>query len=123
WARDTRNDFFMPTLGTYQCLSLESTLPGSTAVLYMINYEFSRDWQLSPAFVPRTGLVLGYGDSFGSVTVRNLCYTPPSLVDTDGDGKSDTWVPGDAPPSPCLPDSSDYRKTVSSSCLPFFENF
>lgn len=123
WARDTRNDFFMPTRGTYQRLGLETTLPGSTAEYYKINYEFSRYWQLTPAFVLRTGLDLGYGDSYGSDTVRNLCYTPPSLVDTDGDGKADTWVPGDAPSSPCLPDSPDYRKTVSASGLPFFENF
>jgi len=30
WARDTRNDYFMPTRGMYQRVGLEATLPGST---------------------------------------------------------------------------------------------
>src|SRR5690606_23049468 len=123
WARDTRNDFFMPTSGTYQRVGLELTLPGSTAEYYKLNYEFSRYWQLSPAFVLRTGLDLGYGDSYGSDITRNLCYTPPSFVDTDGDGKADTWVPGATPSQPCLPGSPDYRRTVTADGLPFFENF
>src|SRR5690606_40573064 len=50
WARDTRNDFFMPTSGTYQRVGLELTLPGSTAEYYKLNYQFSRYRQLSPAF-------------------------------------------------------------------------
>ena len=123
WARDTRNDFFMPTRGTYQRVGLETTLPGSTAEYYKLSYEFSRYWQLSPAFVLRTGLDLGYGDSYGSDTTRNLCYTPGSFVDTDGDGQVDTWQPGAAPSEPCLPGSPDYRRTVTASGLPFFENF
>ena len=123
WARDTRNDFFMPTSGTYQRVGLETTLPGSTAEYYKISYEFSRYWQLSPAFVLRTGLDLGFGDSYGSDTTRNLCYTPGSFVDSDGDGTLDTWQPGAAPSQPCLADSPDYRRTVTASGLPFFENF
>src|SRR5690606_906877 len=30
WSRDTRNDYFMPTRGTFQRLSAEVVLPGST---------------------------------------------------------------------------------------------
>src|SRR5690606_24191982 len=106
WARDTRNDFFMPTRGTYQRVGLETTLPGSTAEYYKLSYEFSRYWRLSPAFVLRTGLDLGYGDSYGSETTRHLC------------------VPVDGPTAdPCTPDAAGYRKTVTASGLPFFENF
>ncbi|WP_024869742.1 outer membrane protein assembly factor BamA [Pseudoxanthomonas suwonensis] len=123
WARDTRNDFFMPTNGTYQRVGLETTLPGSTVEYYKINYEFSKYWPLSPSFVLRTGLDIGYGDSYGNDTTRNICYTPGSYIDTDGDGKVDTWQPGPAPSEPCLPDSSDFQKTVTASGLPFFENF
>ncbi|AKC87494.1 outer membrane protein assembly factor BamA [Pseudoxanthomonas suwonensis] len=123
WARDTRNDFFMPTNGMYQRVGLETTLPGSTAQYYKLNYEFSKYWRLSPAFVLRTGLDLGYGDSYGSDTVRNLCYTAGSYVDTDGDGTWDTYVPGPDPSNPCLPTSPDYDKTVIATGLPFFENF
>ncbi len=123
WARDTRNDFFMPTNGTYQRVGLETTLPGSTVEYYKLNYEFSKYWPLSPSFVLRTGLDIGYGDSYGNDTTRNICYTPGSYIDTDGDGKVDTWQPGPAPSEPCLPDSSDFQKTVTASGLPFFENF
>ena len=31
WARDTRNDYFMPSVGSYQRISAEVALPGSTA--------------------------------------------------------------------------------------------
>ena len=123
WARDTRNDYFMPTRGMYQRIGLETTLPGSTVEYFKLNYEFSKYWQLSPAFVLRTGLDLGYGDSYGSDKVRNLCWTPGSYVDSNGDGTMDTYVPGPDPSSPCLPTSPDYDKTVTASGLPFFENF
>jgi len=123
WARDTRNDFFMPTRGMYQRVGLETTLPGSTVQYYKLNYEFSKYWMLHPAFVLRTGLDLGYGDSYGSDHVRALCYTPGTVVDTNGDGTVDTYVPGPDPSEPCLPTSPDYDKTVIATGLPFFENF
>ncbi|WP_372015166.1 outer membrane protein assembly factor BamA [Pseudoxanthomonas sp. 10H] len=123
WARDTRNDFFMPTMGMYQRVGLETTLPGSTVEYYKINYEFSKYWMLHPAFVLRTGLDIGYGDSYGDDHVRALCYTAGSYVDTNGDGTVDTYVPGPAPSDPCLPSSPDYDKTVIATGLPFFENF
>ena len=123
WARDTRNDFFMPTRGMYQRVGLETTLPGSTAEYFKINYEFSKYWQLSPSFVLRTGLDLGYGDSYGKDITRNLCFTPSSVVDSNGDGIPDTVVPGPTPSDPCLTGSADYVKTVTASGLPFFENF
>ncbi len=112
WARDTRNDYFMPTRGTYQRVGLETTLPGSTAEYYKINYEFSRYWQLSPAFVLRTGLDLGYGDSYGSDISRNICWTLPTTANPNP-GASD----------PCTPGSPDYVRTVTANGLPFYENF
>jgi outer membrane protein insertion porin family len=123
WARDTRNDFFMPTMGMYQRVGLEVTLPGSTVEYYKLNYEFSKYWMLHPAFVLRTGLDLGIGDSYGSDSVRNICYTAGSYIDTNGDGTVDTYVPGANPSEPCLPASSDYIKTVTATGLPFYENF
>ncbi|MBO9717847.1 MAG: outer membrane protein assembly factor BamA [Pseudoxanthomonas sp.] len=123
WARDTRNDFFMPTMGMYQRVGLETTLPGSTVQYYKLSYEFSKYWMLHPALVLRTGLDLGYGDSYGNDHVRALCYTPGSYVDTNGDGVIDAYVPGPAPSEPCLPTSPDYDKTVTATGLPFFENF
>ena len=123
WSRDTRNDFFMPTRGTYQRVGLEATLPGSTAEYYKLSYEFSHYWPLSQAFVLRTGLDLGYGDSYGKDSVRSICWTDGTYVDTDGDGVNDTYVPGPPPSEPCLGSSPDYVKTVTATGLPFFENF
>ena len=123
WSRDTRNDFFMPTRGTYQRVGLESTLPGSTVEYYKLSYEFSHYWPLSQAFVLRTGLDLGYGDSYGNDHVRNICWTNGTYVDTNGDGIQDTYVPGPPPTEPCLGSSPDFVKTVTATGLPFFENF
>ena len=73
--------------------------------------------------VLNTRAELGYGDSYGSPITNNLCYTPGSYVDTNGDGKPDTYQPGPDPSVPCETTSSDYIKTVTAEGLPFFENF
>ncbi len=112
WARDTRNDYFMPTRGMYQRISAELTLPGSTVEYYKLNYEFSKYWMLSPAFVLRTGAEIGVGDSYGSDIVRNLCYTAPTED-----------LPNPVHSDPCLEASPDYVRTVTATGLPFFENF
>ncbi len=123
WARDTRNDYFMPVVGSTQNVSLEVALPGSTVEYYKLQYDVSKYWLLNPKVVVRTALNFGYGDSYGQDFVRNLCFTAPTVVDSDGDGILDKLVPGPDPTDPCLPTSPDYDKTVSASGLPFFENF
>ncbi len=105
WARDTRNDYFMPTRGIFQRVSAEITLPGSTVEYYKLNYEFSKYWLLSPAFVLRTGGEVGYGDSYGNDVNRTVCYDPatglPVSCDTSGAAS----------------------RTITASGLPFYENF
>ncbi|QIL20265.1 outer membrane protein assembly factor BamA [Thermomonas sp. HDW16] len=123
WGRDTRNDYFMPVVGSTQNLSAEIALPGSTVEYYKLSYDFGKYWPLNQALVVRTGINVGYGDSYGKNFRRNLCYTAPTYIDTNGDGILDTEVPGIAPSDPCLPTSSDFDKTVTASGLPFFENF
>jgi len=66
WARDSRNDFFMPTRGTFQRVGLETTLPGSTVEYYKVNYQISRYWPIIPSLVINTRMQVGYGDSYGS---------------------------------------------------------
>ena len=105
WARDTRNDFFTPTAGSYQRVSAEITLPGSTAEYFKLNYDYSRYWPLSRALVLNTRFQLGYGDSYGSDFVRDVCF-------------------GAVPESnPCTRTSPDYRRTIRAGGLPIFENF
>jgi outer membrane protein insertion porin family len=114
WARDTRNDFFTPSAGTLQRLSAEITLPGSTAQYYKLNYEFSKYWPLSRLFVLNTRFQLGYGDSYGSDTVRVICNLnggPPPIP------RSASFSDAD-----CGPNSTLERALVATG-LPFFENF
>lgn len=123
WGRDTRNNYFTPVVGGTQNLSAEIALPGSTVEYFKLQYDISKYWPLHPALVVKTALNLGYGDSYGQEYNRNICFTGPTLVDTNNDGKGDTWVPGPVGTDPCLPTSPDYVKTVTASGLPFFENF
>ncbi|WP_422505564.1 outer membrane protein assembly factor BamA [Stenotrophomonas sp. GZD-301] len=112
WARDTRNDYFMPTRGTYQRVGLETTLPGSTVEYYKLNYQFSKYWPIMPSLVINTRAEIGYGDSYGKDVTRDLCYTPPSAAN-----------PNPVQTVDCNTSSSDYRKTVTATGLPFYENF
>ena len=123
WGRDTRNDYFIPVAGSTQNLSAEIALPGSTVEYYKLSYDFAKYWPLSQALVLKTGVNLGYGDSYGKDSTRNLCYTAGTWVDTNDDDILDTFVPGPDPSDPCLPTSPDFDKTVTATGLPFFENF
>jgi outer membrane protein insertion porin family len=119
WARDTRNDYFMPTAGTYQRVSAEITLPGSTVEYYKLNYEFSKYWPLTPSLVLNTRFDFGYGDSWGSDSSRNICRMLPT----------DPAIPGQVNPTTatdstgaCAP-GSVLDRTLTATGLPFFENF
>ena len=123
FSRDTRDNALRPNIGTYQRASIEVVMPGSTVQYYKLDYQISKFWPLSPAYILNTSFNLGYGDSYGKKFVRNLCNTGPSYLDTDGDGVIDTVVPGPPPSDPCATTSPDYVKTVTATGLPFFENY
>ena len=117
WARDTRNDYFMPTGGTYQRVSAEVALPGSTVQYYKLNYEFSKYWSLSPAFVLNTRAELGYGDSYGDDIYRYICRMGGSDPQIPGQGA--TTVSSDG----TCADGGTLDRTLVATGLPFFENF
>jgi outer membrane protein insertion porin family len=120
WARDTRNDYFTPTTGMFQRVSAEVTLPGSTVQYYKLNYQFSKYWPLTRALVLNTRLELGYGDSYGKDSIRDVCYTAP----TPSTPTNPNPAPPPPPSDPCVPGTSpDYLRTITASGLPFFENF
>ena len=123
WGRDTRNNYFTPVVGGTQSLSAEIALPGSTVEYFKLQYDIAKYWPLNQALVIKTAMNLGYGDSYGKKFSRNICFTAPTLVDTNNDGIADTSVPGPAGSDPCLSSSPDFKKTVTASGLPFFENF
>jgi outer membrane protein insertion porin family len=97
WARNTLNSALTPTLGTYQRVWLEATLPGSTVEYFKLNYNYSKFWPLSRHFVLNTRTELGYGDSYSDPVTR-------VLPDPDGAG-------------PLV------ARTVTADGLPFFEAF
>ncbi|NLW96360.1 outer membrane protein assembly factor BamA [Luteimonas wenzhouensis] len=121
WARDSRNDYLQPTRGTYQRVSLETTLPGSTVEYYKVNYEFSKYWPINRALVLNTRFEVGYGDSYGDDRTRVFCRSqgsqplpPPGLQAADA---------GPTPGGEACGPGSVYDKTLVASGLPFFENF
>jgi len=129
WARNSLNNALTPTAGMYQRVGAEVALPGSTVEYYKLTYNMSKYWPLSRHFVLNARADLGYGDSYGDAVTRNICFSPDTLVDADGDPATTndiTLVPGAAPSEPCIAPpgaSPDYQKTVTADGLPFFENF
>lgn len=113
WARDTRNDYFMPTRGTYQRIGLEATLPGSTVEYYKLNYQFSKYWPVHRALVLNTRIDLGYGDSYGKDFSRTICWNDVPATTTSA---ATTEVVD-------CGQSFQHSRTVTASGLPFFENF
>lgn len=96
WVRDSRNDYLLPTRGTYHRVSTEVVLPGSDLEYYRLTYNFERYIPLKPWLVLKVGAELGYGDSYGD-TKLSTCTT----YDNEGD-----------------------IITSTSDCgLPFFRNF
>lgn len=119
WARDTRNDYFMPTRGMYQRIGLETTLPGSTLEYYKINYELSKYWSLGSLVVLRTGAEIGYGDLYGDVFERDFCRVLPTNPQVPGGGGGEVVAAG---ANGCAP-GSVLERTLRANGLPFFENF
>ncbi|RFF38190.1 outer membrane protein assembly factor BamA [Xanthomonas nasturtii] len=106
WARDTRNDFFMPTRGMYQRVGLETTLPGSTVEYYKLNYQISNYWPIIPALVLNTRFELGYGDSYGKDSKADICG-----VVTNGALNQQAC------------NGTNRIRSVTATGLPFYENF
>jgi outer membrane protein insertion porin family len=123
WGRDTRNNYFTPVVGTTQNLSAEIALPGSTVEYFKVAYDFAKYWPLSQALVLKTGVNLGYGDSYGKDFTRNLCYTRRPTPTPTTTASRIPWSRARPPTDPCLPSSPDFDKTVTATGLPFFENF
>ncbi|HEY0860797.1 MAG TPA: outer membrane protein assembly factor BamA, partial [Pseudoxanthomonas sp.] len=119
WARDTRNDYFMPTSGMYQRVSADIALPGSTVEYFKINYDLSKYWPLAPWLVMLTRAELGYGDSYGADIKRYICRANGSDPQVSGQTTSD----GSSGPGGVCGADATLERTLVASGLPFFENF
>ncbi len=112
WARDSRNAYFNPTRGTYQRVSAELTLPGSTVEYYKLYYQFARYWPLNRHMILLTSAELGYGDNYDDKHVRDLPILQVNPANPTG-----PLIPVlDANGNPTF-------RTVTADGLPFFENF
>jgi outer membrane protein insertion porin family len=65
WARDSRNDFLLPTRGTYHRLSTEVVLPGSDLEYYKLQYQFEHYRPITSWLVAKLSLDFGLGDGYG----------------------------------------------------------
>jgi len=86
WARDSRNDYLLPTRGTYNRISAEVVLPGSDLEYYKLSYQFEHYRPLSRWLVAKVGLDVGYGNSYGK-TKDTFCFNYDNLgVPVPGSG-------------------------------------
>jgi outer membrane protein insertion porin family len=74
WARDSRNDYLLPTRGTYHRIGLEATVPGSEIEYYKLNYQFEHYRPLNSWLVLKIGTDIGYGDSYGKTGSLGLPF-------------------------------------------------
>lgn len=68
WSRDTRNDYLLPTRGTYHRIGAEIVLPGSDLEYYKLQYQFERYQPLNSWMVLKLSTDIGYGDSYGKTS-------------------------------------------------------
>jgi len=73
WARDTRNDYLLPSSGTYNSIGAEIALPGSDLEYYLLGYNFEHYMRLNSSLILKFGADLGYGDSYGK-THSKQCF-------------------------------------------------
>jgi outer membrane protein insertion porin family len=72
WQRDSRNDFLMPTRGTFHRVGAELVLPGSDLEYYRLSYNFEHYKLLRPWLGLKIAADVGYGDSYGD-TADQVC--------------------------------------------------
>ena len=64
WAHDTRNKFFNPTHGSFQQISAEVALPGSTVEYYKLIYKYAQYIPVTHALTFEGSATLGYGNTY-----------------------------------------------------------
>lgn len=88
WARDSRNDFLLPTRGLLNRISAEIVLPGSDLQYFRLNYSFEHYLPLASWLVLKTGTELGYGDSYGKTSSKQCFERDVFGEPIPGSGKS-----------------------------------
>ncbi|NII12346.1 outer membrane protein assembly factor BamA [Oleiagrimonas sp. C23AA] len=65
YTHDTRNDYWAPTHGGLESLSVNASLPGSTVQYWKANYQGNYYWPVGGGFVLYVDGELGYGKTYG----------------------------------------------------------
>ena len=68
WSESTLNKGVLPTRGSSQSLTLETTIPGSDLQFYKLDYRAQLFQPLTDTYTMRLHTELGYGDSYGSTS-------------------------------------------------------
>lgn len=106
WARDTRNHFLNPTRGSFQRLTLEAAVPGSSREYYKLNYKMAKYMPIWAGLVFSYRGDVGFGDAYDNY---------------DGTSKAvpvDTSLP-DGASRGCLQE----EVLALDNGLPFYEHF
>lgn len=105
WARDTRNHFLNPTIGSIQRLTLEVSIPGSSREYYKLNYKAAKFFPIWWDLVFSYRADVGFGDAYDSYD-RTSRATPVDAGPPELDRK-------------CL-----YEEIMTlDTGLPFYEHF
>ena len=83
WAHDTRNKFYNPTRGSFQTVSFETTLPGSTVEYFKLNYLYSQYIPITSKLTFFGSASIGYGGSYSGVyrTSVDNSQDPPVVTE------------------------------------------
>ena len=118
WARDSRNDFLLPTRGTYNRIGLEFSFPGSDISYYKLTHQFEHYKPLNSWLVLKMSTDFGYGGSYGKTGDAGLPFFknfyaggPQSIrgyeANTLGPSYGNCITPAPTPanptPAPCVP--------------------
>ena len=86
WARDSRNDYLLPSAGSYNSFGAEIVLPGSDLEYFLLSYNFEHYMRLNPWLILKVGANLGYGDSYGKTRSKQCTLYDQSEVAIPGTG-------------------------------------
>ncbi len=118
WSRDSRNDYLLPTRGTYNRVGAEFSFPGSDISYYKLTYQFEHYRPLNSWLVLKVATDIGYGGSYGKTGNAGLPFFknfyaggPQSIrgyeANTLGPSYGSCTTPAPTPtnptPAPCVP--------------------
>jgi outer membrane protein insertion porin family len=69
WVSDSKDNYFFPTLGTYQKAGIEVAVPGGDLTYYRASYQLQHFIPLNTKFTLMMNGEIGYADGYGNKTL------------------------------------------------------